>query len=731
MKIFKKTKKGFTLVELVVVIAVIAILAAVSVGAYFGVTESANNSKLEQEAKQVYTAIQTVALAPNDHSSLSKEGLMIIDAGEFETALEDNLGIDVALTDVQDTKDSTKPTIYFVAPAVVPVLGGSTVYSSFEYFSHEIGGKRAVADVVTGEVNVENKTDNITEIKPSPISISLGKANEIGESYESGKFSDPQEYIIEGVIISISSQSLGSMYITDGETEFFVYSIFKDKTKFGDLTEKPDLGDTVRLCGIIGKYEDTAEMKNAQLMSFIPGDVVIPDPLAITIAEANTIASSYKNNQYSDPQEYIIEGVVESVSNLQFGNLTITDGEESLYIYGIYQGETRYDALSEKPNEGDTVTLRGVIGKYDGTVQMKDAQLVSFVEGSQNLPVDPYKVTLTFDDVAKRTELTDTRQVWSENDLTVTNNKAGYQNNIANYSSPARFYQNTEIVISYVKNIVNVEFNFVDDSDYDGDLIKILTTGVVEGTTFKYTLETPCIEFRFINSEEQLRLNSLTITFNDDPINEPTVAPHDHDWNNDGTCKVEGCDATCEHNWTSKSGKCDVCNYQCDHTLEDGDTCDTCGFIQPSKPSGQQNSTVLISEYADKEGWNDATKYATIKIDNYITATLTGGSNTGKYYQNGENWRIYQNESPKLTISSNEEFKIISVIVTYSVSNTGILTLNNNNIISESTVTVNENSIDFGVGNTGTATNGQVRITKIEVTYISSDEFVEPPHEHE
>ena len=164
MKTFKKLKKGFTLVELVVVIAVIAILAAVSVGAYFGVTESANNSKLEQEAKQVYTAIQTVALAPNDHSSLSREGLVITDAGEFETALEDNLGIDVALTDVQDTKDSTKPTICFVTPVVAPALGGSTVYSSFEYYSHEIGGKRAITDVVTGKANIENKEDSSTII---------------------------------------------------------------------------------------------------------------------------------------------------------------------------------------------------------------------------------------------------------------------------------------------------------------------------------------------------------------------------------------------------------------------------------------------------------------------------------------------------------------------------------------------------------------------------------------
>ena len=63
MKLFKKVKKGFTLVELVVVIAVIAVLAAVSVGAYFGITESANHSKSEQEAKQAYTQLQTKTLA--------------------------------------------------------------------------------------------------------------------------------------------------------------------------------------------------------------------------------------------------------------------------------------------------------------------------------------------------------------------------------------------------------------------------------------------------------------------------------------------------------------------------------------------------------------------------------------------------------------------------------------------------------------------------------------------
>ena len=53
MRKIKKLRKGFTLVELVVVIAVIAILAGVSVGAYFGITDSANSSNASVAQKQV------------------------------------------------------------------------------------------------------------------------------------------------------------------------------------------------------------------------------------------------------------------------------------------------------------------------------------------------------------------------------------------------------------------------------------------------------------------------------------------------------------------------------------------------------------------------------------------------------------------------------------------------------------------------------------------------------
>lgn len=72
-KISKKLKKAFTLVELVIVIAIIAILTSVSIVTYFGVTSSAKKSVLTEEATSLKKELQAVSVSAGtgDYEKLS------------------------------------------------------------------------------------------------------------------------------------------------------------------------------------------------------------------------------------------------------------------------------------------------------------------------------------------------------------------------------------------------------------------------------------------------------------------------------------------------------------------------------------------------------------------------------------------------------------------------------------------------------------------------------------
>ena len=145
---------------------------------------------------------------------------------------------------------------------------------------------------------------------------------------------------------------------------------------------------------------------------------------------------------------------------------------------------------------------------------------------------------------------------------------------------------------------------------------------------------------------------------------------------------------------------------------------------------GWASTTVskTIAEIAEANSWADATKYTSFALDDIITISCTGGGNTGKYYNNGKNWRLYQNESPTLFVTAADDYLLNSITVTYTVENTGVLVYNNINVSSPATVSVSGSSAEFSVGNTGSATNGQVRVSAISVTYSSASSVtVEEP----
>jgi len=224
--------------------------------------------------------------------------------------------------------------------------------------------------------------------------------------------------------------------------------------------------------------------------------------------------------------------------------------------------------------------------------------------------------------------------------------------------------------------------------------------------------------------------NTGTLTLNGTPVASNEVV----------TVNADSVTLTTGNTGSATNGQVRITNIEVSYTAEDGSTGgetpdpeqpgtgggETPDPEDPEQPGGETPDptpsetttvSVIMSEYATANAWANSQKYLTANLDSNITATVgNSGNNSGKWYDNGSNWRIYQTENSTLTISSTDK-TIVSVKVTYDSYNTGTLTLNGANVASNDVVAVNANSVTFGLGNTGTASNGQARITAIEVVY--------------
>ena len=130
----KTTKRGFTIVELVIVIAVIAILAAVLIPTFSGVISDAKDSSFRQAARNAY--IQYVAddseAAGGDFLYVDGDKIAAINNGNFELDDDDQIKIftDVATAlaalDLETAETGKEWTIAddaegIVAPAETPI----------------------------------------------------------------------------------------------------------------------------------------------------------------------------------------------------------------------------------------------------------------------------------------------------------------------------------------------------------------------------------------------------------------------------------------------------------------------------------------------------------------------------------------------------------------------------------------------------------------------------------
>jgi len=508
----------------------------------------------------------------------------------------------------------------------------------------------------------------VTNDPAADSTLTIAEAIALGETKVKDQYTEGK-YYVTGKITSITSTTYGNMMISDGTNEILVYGTFDaDGTnRFDKMANQPKVGDTVTVYGIVGMYND-AQIKNAWITNIVPGEggeVTPPadEPAAdstLTIVEAIALGNTKTKNNYTTGK-YYVTGVITSITNTQYGNMMISDGTNEILVYGTYDadGTNRFDAMANQPAVGDTVTVYGVVGMYNDA-QLKNAWIVAINGNSTVTPPaggddEGGDVTPPADEPAADSTLTIVEAIALGNTKTKDNYTTG------------KYY-----VTGVITSITNTTYGNMMISDGTNEIL-VYGTYDADGTN------------RF-----------------DAMANKPAVGD---------TVTVYGVvgmynAAQLKNAWIT--------------SIVAGEGGDEGGEVTP--PADEPANSVVIADYATANSWSNSTLYSSLNIGSDVTVSVSAGTvgsygqNTGKYYTSDTSWRIYQNENPSITITAAGK-TITSVKITYTPNKDGVLLNGETQVASDTVVTVNAESITFGVGNSGDATNGQVRITAIEVIY--------------
>ena len=124
------------------------------------------------------------------------------------------------------------------------------------------------------------------------------------------------------------------------------------------------------------------------------------------------------------------------------------------------------------------------------------------------------EATLSFADKAQRTYQDGDKQVWEQNDITLTNNKAESTNAVGDYANPARFYKSSEIIISAPGAITKIVAT-TSGGDYTTALVNSVEGGgaTSDGNTVTITPTASSNTYTIQLTGGQVRLSSITVTY--------------------------------------------------------------------------------------------------------------------------------------------------------------------------------------------------------------------------
>lgn len=215
---------------------------------------------------------------------------------------------------------------------------------------------------------------------------------------------------------------------------------------------------------------------------------------------------------------YKLEGQIVSIANTTYGNITIKDavGTE-VYIYGLTKdfatsNDKSFASISGL-TEGDVVTLVGQRGAYSDAPQAVNSFYISHVDGELEVVEGSY--TLSFSNVENRTEWNDSKQVWEQNGITLTNDKGSSTSKVADYTAPARFYKSSKLTVSIAgKTMTKIDFR-CNSTSYAAALLNSIPqtdNAAINGSVVTVTFISPVSSYVIASlTGGQVRMDSLTV----------------------------------------------------------------------------------------------------------------------------------------------------------------------------------------------------------------------------
>ena len=185
-----------------------------------------------------------------------------------------------------------------------------------------------------------------------------------------------------------------------------------------------------------------------------------------------------------------------------------------------YSGATICKECGKKIKSGNTIPATGN-HSFGAWTTNADGSKSRTCSGCQKVETEGVvlpgtSATISFTDVANRTVYSSTQQVWKQNGITITNDKASSASNVGDYTNPGRFYKGSKVTITapgmtkIVIDCTGLDNKYV--TPWSNSFTDSNATASVSGKIVTITFKNPVDSFTWSAMSAQGRAYKMTVT---------------------------------------------------------------------------------------------------------------------------------------------------------------------------------------------------------------------------